>query len=192
MTGTRCRIRRIGFLGTPHLGADLASWAGTLRLIARPSSATRGFPVRPQELRTRSELGRLTASFLRVAISLYFAAGRPHNCGDLYLAFCCCCERYDDGCGKLFLRSTLATRGRRKLSAPSQPSDGHRPDPGVRHMSASSRVRTKGDDGPEVLWKDSERVFCRERRPDADGNLRAAASADPRARSNNAGARGPL
>ena len=38
-------------------------------------------------------------------------------------------------------------------------------------MSASSRVQTKGDDGPEVLWEDSERVFCRERRPDADGNL---------------------
>ena len=38
-------------------------------------------------------------------------------------------------------------------------------------MSASSRAHTKGDDGPEVLWEDSERVFCRERRPDADGNL---------------------
>src|SRR5215472_16086475 len=38
-------------------------------------------------------------------------------------------------------------------------------------MSASSRVQTKGDDGPEVLWEDSERVFCRERRPNADGNL---------------------
>src|SRR5215472_15633043 len=38
-------------------------------------------------------------------------------------------------------------------------------------MSASSRVQTKGDDGPEVLWEDSERVSCRERRPDADGNL---------------------
>ncbi|UPK18888.1 hypothetical protein [Bradyrhizobium sp. 131] len=45
------RIRRIGFLGTPHLGADLASWAGTLRLIARPSSATKGLGRNHPELR---------------------------------------------------------------------------------------------------------------------------------------------
>ena len=38
-------------------------------------------------------------------------------------------------------------------------------------MSASCRVRTKGDDGLEVLWEDSERVFCRARRPNADGKL---------------------
>jgi PAS domain S-box-containing protein len=38
-------------------------------------------------------------------------------------------------------------------------------------MSTSSRIYTKADDCPEVLWQDSERVFCRERRPDADGNL---------------------
>ncbi|QWG22207.1 hypothetical protein KMZ93_19815 [Bradyrhizobium sediminis] len=45
------RIRRIGFLGTPHLGADLASWTGTLRLIARPSSATKGLGRNNPELR---------------------------------------------------------------------------------------------------------------------------------------------
>jgi hypothetical protein len=45
------RIRRIGFLGTPHLGADLASWAGTFRLIARPSSATSGLGRNNPELR---------------------------------------------------------------------------------------------------------------------------------------------
>jgi predicted ATPase/C4-dicarboxylate-specific signal transduction histidine kinase len=38
-------------------------------------------------------------------------------------------------------------------------------------MSAPSRVRTKGNDGLEVSWEDGERVFCRERRPDADGKL---------------------
>ncbi|MDF0585041.1 PIN domain-containing protein [Bradyrhizobium yuanmingense] len=45
------RIRRIGFLGTPHRGADLASWAGTLRLIALPSSATKGLGRNNPELR---------------------------------------------------------------------------------------------------------------------------------------------
>jgi hypothetical protein len=36
------RIRRVIFLGTPHRGADLATWAGIGRLIFRPSSATQG------------------------------------------------------------------------------------------------------------------------------------------------------
>lgn len=36
------RIRRVTFLGTPHRGADLATWAGIGRLIFRPSSATQG------------------------------------------------------------------------------------------------------------------------------------------------------
>jgi hypothetical protein len=36
------RIRRVTFLGTPHRGADLASWAGIGRLILLPSSATKG------------------------------------------------------------------------------------------------------------------------------------------------------
>ena len=38
-------------------------------------------------------------------------------------------------------------------------------------MSASYRARIKGDDGLEVLWEDSERVFCRARRPNGDGKL---------------------
>jgi serine/threonine protein kinase len=37
-------------------------------------------------------------------------------------------------------------------------------------MSASSQVRRRRD-GLEVLWEDGERVFCRERRPDAHGKL---------------------
>jgi len=32
------RVRRIAFLGTPHLGADLASWGGRLALVSRASS----------------------------------------------------------------------------------------------------------------------------------------------------------
>jgi hypothetical protein len=32
------RVRRIAFLGTPHLGADLASWGGRLALLSRASS----------------------------------------------------------------------------------------------------------------------------------------------------------
>ena len=38
-------------------------------------------------------------------------------------------------------------------------------------MNVSSAVPTKGDDGPEILWEDGERLFCRERRPIADGKL---------------------
>lgn len=32
------RVRRIAFLGTPHLGADLASWGGRLALVSKASS----------------------------------------------------------------------------------------------------------------------------------------------------------
>jgi PAS domain S-box-containing protein len=39
-------------------------------------------------------------------------------------------------------------------------------------MNPSSPVRTGGGDGLQVLCADGERVFCREWRPDADGNLR--------------------
>ena len=37
-------------------------------------------------------------------------------------------------------------------------------------MSPSSRVHIEGADGRHILWQDSQRVFCREWRPDADGN----------------------
>jgi pimeloyl-ACP methyl ester carboxylesterase len=36
------RVSRITFLGTPHRGVDLATWAGILRLRVRPSSAAQG------------------------------------------------------------------------------------------------------------------------------------------------------
>jgi serine/threonine protein kinase len=38
-------------------------------------------------------------------------------------------------------------------------------------MTTSSWLLINGDDGPEVLWSDGERVFCREWRPNADGKL---------------------
>jgi hypothetical protein len=45
------RISRVAFLGTPHLGADLATWAGRLRLLARPSPATQGLARNDPQLR---------------------------------------------------------------------------------------------------------------------------------------------
>ncbi|MGE0821637.1 MAG: esterase/lipase family protein [Candidatus Binatia bacterium] len=34
------RVRRVAFLATPHLGADLATWGDRLRILIRPSAAT--------------------------------------------------------------------------------------------------------------------------------------------------------
>ena len=48
-------------------------------------------------------------------------------------------------------------------------------------MNPSSRVRTGGADGLQILCADSERVFCREWRPDADGNLRPVLLVSPAA-----------
>jgi hypothetical protein len=45
------RISRVTFLGTPHSGADLATWAGRLGLLARPSSATQGLARNDPNLR---------------------------------------------------------------------------------------------------------------------------------------------
>jgi PAS domain S-box-containing protein len=36
-------------------------------------------------------------------------------------------------------------------------------------MDVSPRVPAKGDDGPEILWEDGERLFCREWVPSSDG-----------------------
>jgi pimeloyl-ACP methyl ester carboxylesterase len=36
------RVRRVSFLGTPHRGADLATWARIGRIFSRPSSAAEG------------------------------------------------------------------------------------------------------------------------------------------------------
>jgi PAS domain S-box-containing protein len=38
-------------------------------------------------------------------------------------------------------------------------------------MSVPSRVPTRDDDTLDILWEDGDRVFCRERRPSADGKL---------------------
>jgi hypothetical protein len=38
-------------------------------------------------------------------------------------------------------------------------------------MNLSSRALASVDDDLDVLWEDGERVFCRDRRPNADGKL---------------------
>jgi hypothetical protein len=45
------RIRRVIFIGTPHFGADLATWSDVLRLMVRPSSATKGLSRNDPNLR---------------------------------------------------------------------------------------------------------------------------------------------
>ena len=35
------RVRKVVFLATPHVGADLASWGDRLRVFVRPSAAAR-------------------------------------------------------------------------------------------------------------------------------------------------------
>jgi PAS domain S-box-containing protein len=38
-------------------------------------------------------------------------------------------------------------------------------------MNGPSKIPTNGNDSLEVLWRDAERIFCREQRPNADGKL---------------------
>jgi hypothetical protein len=45
------RVNRIAFLGTPHRGADLATWAQILRLFVRPSSVTNALARNDPNLR---------------------------------------------------------------------------------------------------------------------------------------------
>ncbi|MHC2282897.1 pimeloyl-ACP methyl ester carboxylesterase [Bradyrhizobium diazoefficiens] len=56
------RISRVTFLGTPHRGADLATWAGRLRLLARPSNAARGLERNDPDLRDLNQFYRRYAS----------------------------------------------------------------------------------------------------------------------------------
>ncbi|WP_316233802.1 PIN domain-containing protein [Bradyrhizobium sp. SZCCHNPS2010] len=52
------RIRRVSFLGTPHRGADLASWGSRLRLLARPSHAAQGLSRNDPDLRDLNQFYR--------------------------------------------------------------------------------------------------------------------------------------
>ena len=45
------RVRKVAFLATPHVGADLADWGDRLRVLFRPSSATRSLIRNDQHLR---------------------------------------------------------------------------------------------------------------------------------------------
>lgn len=56
------RVSRITFLGTPHRGADLATWAGVLRLIIRPSSAAKGLAHNDPNLRDLNQWFRRYAA----------------------------------------------------------------------------------------------------------------------------------
>jgi len=56
------RVSRITFLGTPHRGAHLATWAGVLRLIIRPSSAAKGLARNDPNLRDLNQWFRRHAA----------------------------------------------------------------------------------------------------------------------------------
>jgi pimeloyl-ACP methyl ester carboxylesterase len=45
------RVRKVAFLATPHVGADMAGWGDRLRVLIRPSSATRSLIRNDQHLR---------------------------------------------------------------------------------------------------------------------------------------------
>jgi pimeloyl-ACP methyl ester carboxylesterase len=66
------RVRRIAFLGTPHLGADLASLGGRLALVSRASSVLRSFlSHQPQTLLPRAARRKVCIPGLgRVPINL--------------------------------------------------------------------------------------------------------------------------
>ncbi len=66
------RIRRVAFLGTPHLGADLATWSGTLRLFARPSPATSGLARNDPNLRALNQWYRRFAQQHGIATQSLF------------------------------------------------------------------------------------------------------------------------
>jgi pimeloyl-ACP methyl ester carboxylesterase len=45
------RVRKVAFLATPHAGADLAGWGDRLRVLVKPSAATRSLIRNDQHLR---------------------------------------------------------------------------------------------------------------------------------------------
>ena len=66
------RISRVTFLGTPHLGADLATWAGRLRLLVRPSSATQRLARNDPNLRDLNQWYRRFAPENGIAAQTLF------------------------------------------------------------------------------------------------------------------------
>jgi Putative serine esterase (DUF676) len=66
------RISRVTFLGTPHLGADLATWAGRVRLLARPSSASQGLARNDPNLRELNQWYRRYAPQSGIATQTLF------------------------------------------------------------------------------------------------------------------------
>jgi len=72
---------------------------------------------------------------------------------------------------RLAHQSRLANQAGKALYAPTRSvAAGHAP--GVWRMNESRQISTDGVDNLlEAMWQDGERVFCRERRPDATGRL---------------------
>jgi len=62
------RVSRIIFLGTPHRGVDLATWAGVLRLVVQPSSAVNGLARNDPHLRDLNQWFRHFATSNGIAI----------------------------------------------------------------------------------------------------------------------------
>ncbi len=56
------RVSRVTFLGTPHRGADLATWGGVLGLVTRLSDAARGLERNDPDLRDLNQFYRAYAS----------------------------------------------------------------------------------------------------------------------------------
>ena len=72
------RVSRIAFLGTPHRGADLATWAGILRLLSRPSLAAKGLARNDPNLRGLNQWFRGYAEDNDIAIKTLIETKTRH------------------------------------------------------------------------------------------------------------------
>lgn len=70
------RVEKVAFLGTPHLGAGLATWADRLRILVRPSAATASLVRNDPNLRDLNNWYRDWAN-LRGTPHLILAEARP-------------------------------------------------------------------------------------------------------------------
>ena len=72
------RVSRIAFLGTPHRGADLATWAGRLRLLIRLSPAAKGLVRNDPNLRDLNQWFRGYAEDNDIAIKTLIETKKTH------------------------------------------------------------------------------------------------------------------
>ena len=73
------RVSRIAFLGTPHRGADLATWAGILRLLIRLSPAAKGLARNDPNLRGLNQWFRGYAEDNDIAIKTLIETKNTHS-----------------------------------------------------------------------------------------------------------------